>query len=457
MIISDVCDISRAGYVSNTELVSGEKYTFLENSPEIVIHSQKYDVIGKNITSTLRNGDIMFGNLKPDGTRFSAVLSDIEENTISNQKNVIIRPLDGDQKVITEFVKLVLDSNFAQDWVDANTDDGKNYLTVDVFSQFPFPKLSIEKQKVAAQDKIESDVKIDQINQKISELQQEIDSAYTDIIGQGYDVTLFDRVRFKDGKTFKDTELSQDGKYSIITKASTDAKKPIKTINYSEMVKSDLSTERKVIPLKSKDLILRVGGSQKRAYLLDGLVADNVVTSNEFLTIVPKLGDRDDITTEGGATAKFVAFALNSQESQDWIKNNFVTEPGDGARRTISKAILSYMPFPSISIHEQNNVMDDIDDKKNRIENLIGQTLLLRQELNDKYHSIYGNSLPSIEVVPKRIFESHCENKRLVIDKMLNKADNINELSMDDNSVVQNKCNQSRLNPQKEEDSSFAM
>jgi hypothetical protein len=446
MKISDVLQVSRSGYVVRPDLIPANngKYTYLENNPDLVIHSQKYNS-AKNISSGLENNDVMFGSVNPDGTRFSTILKNIEANTITNQKNIIVREKGNETTYLPEYIKLVLDLDFTQDWVNANTDNGKNYLTADVFSQFPFPQLSLEKQSIAANDKLNLDDSISLISQKIHGIQDEIDDTYKGLLDQGYNVTLFDRARFKDGRIMKDLQLSEDGEYSIITKNNTDQKQVLKTIDYREMEKSDLSTERKVIPLKSKDILLRVGGSQRRAYLLEDIPSENIVSSNEFLTIVPKMGDRNDPTEEGGATSRFTAFAINSKESQNWIKDNSVVEPGDGAKRITSKAVLSYLPFPSISVHEQNIVMDDIDSKKDRINNLFNQISLLKKDFNKKYNSLYGNELPEIEVVPKRVFESQGDNAKVILDKLMNKnivpsnanLENINELSLEDNSSPQ--------------------
>lgn len=159
-------------------------------------------------------------------------------------------------------------------------------------------------------------------------------------------MTLDKFVGIKSGRTFKNgIPSSNEPTHSVVQLRDFDKDNDQRPIQWEKLNKTSLASSRIVNVLELNDIVMVAKGPNKKAILLN-TVPDNVVTTQHFFIL--------KVTESEAFLPEFLVCYLNSSQAQRWMKDN-----GGGSYQSIlSKATLTQLPLPKISLEKQKLIAE---------------------------------------------------------------------------------------------------
>lgn len=193
-------------------------------------------------------------------------------------------------------------------------------------------------------------------------------------------MTLENLVYIYSGRTFKNGVPESDKPtHSVVQLRDFDKDNDHRPIKWEQLCKTDLSNSKTDNSLKQGDILMVAKGPVKKAICLNN-IPKNVVANQHFFVMRVK--------SEDSLSPDFFAHFLNSKPAQQWMSDN----SGGSYQSTISKTILSKLPFPDISLEKQTLIAEAVTNVQKEI--FLHERLIKgrRQEVNEVFRTVWGRT-----------------------------------------------------------------
>lgn len=153
-------------------------------------------------------------------------------------------------------------------------------------------------------------------------------------------------VTVNSGRSFRGAiKSAKNSTHKVVQIGDIEFKNNKPVIAFETLIETDLQTTRQVTCLENGQVVIVAKGNEKHVILL-GHVPENVVCTQHFLVLTPKKSE--------GITSEFLYYFLSSESSKNWIESN----AGGSYQSSISKGTLEKLPFPELSLEQQQTYID---------------------------------------------------------------------------------------------------
>lgn len=175
---------------------------------------------------------------------------------------------------------------------------------------------------------------------------------------------ISDVITTKSGRTFKNGIIEHvDPTHHVIQLRDVDTS----VIQWDRLIGVNIETNRDVKSLEEGQILMVAKGPTKRAVIVASPKYKNTVATQHFLVLAIK-----NIDT---LLPRFVTFYLNSAPVQQWLNGN----AGGSYQSSLSINRLSKLPFPNISVKQQQKILHGVDNVEYEISI---HELLIKQRKN---------------------------------------------------------------------------